>query len=148
MKCPWTKQGLCTRHVKPICCLRYGLKERPVFLSWVVINSSFPGCSLQSLDYFCCHLPEPATAALPWIRMSDSVSAATSNGDRWQRLCSGYSSESLCMKPLMIFWGPYVRLCFAGWLWSNHKLWVFSRLGGCSVSLQKVSVPCSAGLSL
>ena len=50
------------------------------------------------------HLPEPACAALPWMGMSDFVGAAASNGDHWQRLCSGYSSESLCMKPFMLFW--------------------------------------------
>lgn len=39
---------------KPVCCLCYCLKEPPVFLSWVVIRSSFPGCSLQALGYLCC----------------------------------------------------------------------------------------------
>lgn len=40
-----------------------------------------------------------------------------------------------------------VRLCFAGWLWSSLKLYIFSRLRGCSESLQKLSAPCSAGRS-
>lgn len=36
---------------------------------------------------------------------SDLVGAAASSGDHWQWLYSGHSSESLCMKPFMLFWG-------------------------------------------
>lgn len=40
---------------KPVCCLRYGLEEPTLFLSWAVIRASFPGYSVQALEYFCCH---------------------------------------------------------------------------------------------
>lgn len=152
MKHLWTKQGLCARHV---------WKARLLLMLWAHFERT-AGISVLGYSFFppwlfrtgfwvfllvFSHLPEPASAAFPWMGTSDLVGAAASNGDFWQWLCSGYSSEITVHKALHAFLGACIRLCFAAWLWSSHKLYIFSRLRGRSVSLQKLSAPCSVGQS-
>lgn len=120
---------LCARLVWKALLLLTSLFERTTGISVLGSHSFFlPWLFCTGFGVFLLpfsHLPECASAVLPWRATSDLVGAAASSGDHWQWLCSGYFTVH---EALRAFLGARIRLCFAGWLWSSHRLYVFSSL--------------------